>query len=153
VLLMQAVPRQPPFTPGHPVLRVIGADEKKLRSIEGTIPLGRLVWVTGVSGWGKYTLVEGVLYKKYLRLLREAVSEAGACERIEGFGQIGEMVHTGQELPARSLRSNPATYVKVYDEIRRLFAACQEGRRLRIKPRDFSFNVDGGRCEKCHGTG
>jgi excinuclease ABC subunit A len=63
------------------------------------------------------------------------------------------MVHTGQELPARSLRSNPATYVKVYDEIRRLFATSQEGRRLRIKPRDFSFNVDGGRCEKCHGTG
>jgi excinuclease ABC subunit A len=62
-------------------------------------------------------------------------------------------VHVGQELPARSLRSNPATYLKVYDEIRKLLAAGPEARRLRIKPRDFSFNVDGGRCEKCHGTG
>jgi excinuclease ABC subunit A len=62
-------------------------------------------------------------------------------------------VHTGQELPARSLRSNPATYLKVYDEIRKLFAGSPEAKRLRIKSRDFSFNVDGGRCEKCHGNG
>jgi len=81
------------------------------------------------------------------------VSDVGACERIEGLAQISEMVHMGQELPARSLRSNPATYLKVYDEIRKLLAASQEAKRLRIKSRDFSFNVDGGRCEKCRGTG
>src|SRR5438132_11444282 len=63
------------------------------------------------------------------------------------------MVHMEQEWPARSLRSNPATYLKIYDDIRRLFAQSNEARRLGIQPRHFSFNVDGGRCERCHGTG
>ena len=83
----------------------------------------------------------------------EAVSEVGACERIEGLDLIGEMVHMGQEMPTRSLRSNPATYLKIYDEIRKLFAASPEARRLGVKTRDFSFNVEGGRCDRCHGTG
>ncbi len=81
------------------------------------------------------------------------MSEVGACDRIEGLELIGEMVHMGQELPARSLRSNPATYLKIYDDIRRLFAQGNEARRQGIQARHFSFNVDGGRCEKCHGTG
>jgi excinuclease ABC subunit A len=153
VLLMRAVARQRRVSAGHPAIRIVGARENNLRNLDVTIPLGRLVCVTGVSGSGKSTLVESVLYNNYLRYSGEAVSDVGACERIEGLGQIGEMVHMGQELPARSLRSNPATYLKVYDEIRKLFAASSEARRLRIKPRDFSFNVDGGRCEKCHGTG
>jgi excinuclease ABC subunit A len=153
VLLMRAVSRQRRITRGNPAVRIIGARENNLRSFDVTIPLGRLVCVTGVSGSGKSTLVESVLYSNYLRYSGEPVSDAGACERIEGLGQIGEMVHMGQELPARSLRSNPATYLKVYDEIRKLFAASPEAKRLRIKSRDFSFNVDGGRCEKCHGTG
>ncbi len=153
VLLMRAVSRQRRITSGHPAVRIFGARENNLRNLDVTIPLGQLVCITGVSGSGKSTLVETVLYSNYLRYAGEAVSDAGACERIEGLGQIGEMVHMGQELPARSLRSNPATYLKVYDEVRKLFAASPEARRLRIKTRDFSFNVDGGRCEKCHGTG
>jgi excinuclease ABC subunit A len=153
VLLMRAVSRQRRITRGDPAVRIIGACENNLRSFDVTIPLGWLVCVTGVSGSGKSTLVESVLYSNYLRYSGELVSDAGACERIEGLGQIGEMVHLGQELPARSLRSNPATYLKVYDEIRKLIAASPEAKRLRIKSRDFSFNVDGGRCEKCHGTG
>jgi excinuclease ABC subunit A len=153
VLLMRVVSRQRRSIARLPAVRIIGARENNLRNIDVTIPLGRLVCVTGVSGSGKSTLVENVLYNNYLRYSGEPVSDAGACERIEGLGQIGEMVHMGQELPARSLRSNPATYLKVYDEIRKLYAASPEARRLRIKPRDFSFNVDGGRCEKCHGTG
>jgi len=153
VLLMRAVSRQRRITSSHPAVRIVGARENNLRNIDVTIPLGRLICVTGVSGSGKSTLVESVLYNNYLRYSGEAVSDVGACERIEGLGQIGEMVHMGQALPARSLRSNPATYLKVYDEIRKLFAASPEARRLRIKSRDFSFNVDGGRCEKCHGTG
>ena len=153
VLLMRAVSRQRRILHGDPVLRIIGARENNLRNLDVTIPLGRLVCVTGVSGSGKSTLVENILYRNCLRYSGEPVSDAGACDRIEGLGKISEMVHMGQELPARSLRSNPATYLKVYDEIRKLFAASQEARRLRIKPRDFSFNVDGGRCEKCHGTG
>ncbi len=153
VLLMRAVSRQRRVTRDHSVIRIIGARENNLRKLDVAVPLGRLVCVTGVSGSGKSTLIESVLYNNYLRYSGEAVSEAGACERIEGLAQVGEMVHMGQELPARSLRSNPATYLKVYDEIRRLLSATPEARRLRIKPRDFSFNVDGGRCEKCHGTG
>ncbi|MBV8359734.1 MAG: ATP-binding cassette domain-containing protein, partial [Deltaproteobacteria bacterium] len=153
VLLMRAVSRQRRITHGDPAVRIIGARENNLRNFDVTIPLGRLVCITGVSGSGKSTLVENVLYSNYLRYSGEPVSDAGACERIEGLGQIGEIVHMGQELPARSLRSNPATYLKVYDEIRKLFAASPEAQRLRIKSRDFSFNVDGGRCEKCHGTG
>jgi excinuclease ABC subunit A len=153
VLLMRAVSRQRRIVSGYPAVRIIGARENNLHNIDVTIPLGRLVCITGVSGSGKSTLVENVLYNNYLRYSGEAVSDVGACERIEGLGQIGEMVHTGQELPARSLRSNPATYLKVYDEIRKLFAGSPEAKRLRIKSRDFSFNVDGGRCEKCHGNG
>jgi excinuclease ABC subunit A len=153
LLLMRAIARQRRITRSDPVVKIIGARENNLRKCDVTIPLCRLVCVTGVSGSGKSTLIESVLYGNYLRYSGEPVSDAGACERIEGLGHIGEMVHMGQELPARSLRSNPATYVKVYDEIRKLFAASPEARRLRIKPRDFSFNVEGGRCEKCHGTG
>ncbi len=153
VMLMRALSRQHRFTSSHPAVRIIGARENNLRNLDIAIPLGRLVCVTGVSGSGKSTLVETVLYNNYLRYAGQAVSDAGACERIEGLAQIGEMVHMGQELPARSLRSNPATYLKAYDEIRKLFAQSPEARRLRIRPRDFSFNVDGGRCVKCHGTG
>lgn len=153
VLLMRAVSRQRRTVSGCQAVRIIGARENNLHNIDVTIPLGRLVCITGVSGSGKSTLVENVLYSNYLRYSGEAVSEVGACERIEGLGQIGEMVHMGQELPTRSLRSNPATYLKVYDEIRKLLASSPEAKRLQIKSRDFSFNVDGGRCEKCHGTG
>jgi excinuclease ABC subunit A len=152
-LLIRAVARQRRSTGDAPAIRIVGARENNLRNFNVTIPLGRLVCVTGVSGSGKSTLVESVLYNNYLRYSGEAISDAGACERIEGLGQIGEMVHMGQELPARSLRSNPATYLKAYDEIRKLFAASPDAKRLHIKSREFSFNVDGGRCEKCHGTG
>ena len=153
VLLMRAIARQRRIAGGQPVVRIIGARENNLRNLDVTFPLGRLICVSGVSGSGKSTLVENVLYNNYLRYSGQPVSDVGACERIEGLAQISEMVHMGQELPARSLRSNPATYLKVYDEIRKLLAASQEAKRLRIKSRDFSFNVDGGRCEKCRGTG
>ena len=153
VLLMQVVSRQRLGIRADAAVRIVGARENNLRNLDVAIPLGRLVCITGVSGSGKSTLIENVLYNNYLRHSGTPISDVGACDRIEGLRQIGDMVHTGQELPARSLRSNPATYLKVYDEIRKLFATSPEARRLRIKPRDFSFNVQGGRCEKCHGTG
>ena len=153
VMLMRAISRERRFTRRDPALRIVGAREHNLKSLDVRIPLGRMVCVTGVSGSGKSTLVEDVLYNNYLRRRGEAVSEVGACDRIEGLELVGEMVHMGQELPARSLRSNPATYLKIYDDIRRLFAQSNEARRLGIQPRHFSFNVDGGRCEKCHGAG
>ena len=153
VLLMRALAHQRRFTKHDPAVRITGATENNLRKLSVAIPLGRLVCVTGVSGSGKSTLVETVLYNNYLRRAGETVSEAGACERIEGLESIGEMVHMGQEMPTRSLRSNPATYLKIYDEIRKLFASNAEARRLGVKTRDFSFNVEGGRCDRCHGTG
>jgi excinuclease ABC subunit A len=153
VILMRTLSRERRFTRRDPALRVVGAREHNLKDLDVRIPLGRMVCVTGVSGSGKSTLVEDVLYNNYLRRRGEPVSDVGVCDRIEGLELVGEMVHMGQELPARSLRSNPATYLKIYDDIRRLFAQSNEARRLGIQPRHFSFNVDGGRCEKCHGTG
>ncbi len=153
VLLMRALAHQRRFTKRDPAVRIMGATENNLHNLSVAIPLGRMVCLTGVSGSGKSTLIETVLYNNYLRRAGETVSEVGACERIEGLEQIGEMVHMGQEMPARSLRSNPATYLKVYDEIRKIFASITEARRLGVKARDFSFNVEGGRCERCHGTG
>ena len=153
VILMRALARERRFSRRDPALSVVGAREHNLRGIDVRIPLGRMVCVTGVSGSGKSTLVEDVLYNNYLRRRGELVSDVGACVRIDGLELVGEMVHMGQELPARSLRSNPATYLKIYDDIRRLFAQSVEARRLGIQPGHFSFNVDGGRCEKCHGTG
>jgi len=153
LLLLRAIGRGRHFDKHDPALRIIGAREHNLRSLSVALPLGRLVCVTGVSGSGKSTLVENVLYNNYLRKAGETVTEAGACDRIEGLDQIGAIVHMGQEMPARSMRSNPATYLKIYDDIRKLFAATTEARRLGIKARDFSFNVAGGRCDRCHGTG
>jgi len=152
ILLMRALARERRYTRRDSAVRIHGAREHNLKNIDVTIPLGRLVCVTGVSGSGKSTLVENVLYNNFLRHTGES-SEAGACRRIDGFEQIGAAVHLGQELPTRSLRSNPATYLKIYDEIRRLFASSAEARRLGVQPRHFSFNVTGGRCERCHGTG
>ena len=108
--------------------------------------------VTGVSGSGKSTLVEDVLYNHWLRRRGEA-AEAGQCDRIDGLDQLGDIIHMGQELPARSMRSNPATYLKIYDEIRKLFASSAEARRQKIQAKHFSFNIIGGRCERCAGTG
>jgi len=153
VMLMRALARERRFSRRDPALHIVGAREHNLKDIDVRIPLGRMVCVTGVSGSGKSTLVEDVLYNNYLRSRGELVSEVGACDRIEGLELVGEMVHMGQELPARSLRSNPATYLKIYDDIRKLFAQSPDARRLGIQPGHFSFNVDGGRCEKCHGTG
>jgi excinuclease ABC subunit A len=153
LLLMRAMARQRRFSSRDKAIRIVGAREHNLKNLDARIPLGRMVCVTGVSGSGKSTLVEDVLYNNWLRRSGAAVSEAGECERIEGLNQIGGIIHMGQELPARSMRSNPATYLKLYDEIRGLFARTPEARRLGITARHFSFNVAGGRCERCQGTG
>ncbi len=153
VMLMRAISKRRKFTRRDPGIRIVGAREHNLDDIEVAIPAGRMVCVTGVSGSGKSSLVEDVLYNNYRRRGGDTSAEPGACDRIEGFELIGDMVHMGQELPTRSMRSNPATYLKIYDEIRKLFAASPEARRLGVTARQFSFNVKGGRCEKCSGTG
>ncbi len=152
-LLMRALARQKRSAKRGLSVKIERATEHNLRGVTVEIPLGQLVCLTGVSGSGKSTLMEAVLYNNYLRRMGEAVSDVGECKAITGLDSISEMVHMGQEMPTRSLRSNPATYLKIYDDIRKYFANSPEARHLKIKPRDFSFNVEGGRCTKCHGTG
>ena len=130
VLLMRALAKRRKFTKHDPAIRIIGASEHNLAGIDVALPAGRMICVTGVSGSGKSTLVEDVLYNNYLRRSGNTSAEPGECERIDGLELIGEMVHMGQELPTRSMRSNPATYLKIYDDIRKLFAASPEARRL-----------------------
>ena len=127
--------------------------ENNLRIDKISIPLRRLVCVTGVSGSGKSTLVNKVLYENYLRDSGQGGAEAGICERIEGFDKVENIQLMTQTPIGRSLRSNPATYVKCYDEIRKTFAATTGARRAKITPGSFSFNTVGGRCERCQGTG
>ncbi|HUO04764.1 MAG TPA: excinuclease ABC subunit UvrA [Candidatus Binataceae bacterium] len=153
VLLMRAISRRRKLNRNDPAIRIIGAREHNLAGVDATIPIGRMVCVTGVSGSGKSTLIEDVLYNHWLRRNGDASAEPGECDRILGFERIGAMIHMGQELPARSMRSNPATYLKLYDDIRKVFASGAEARRLGVTPRHFSFNATGGRCEKCHGRG
>jgi excinuclease ABC subunit A len=152
-LLMRAIARERHLAPDDPAIRIVGATEHNLKNVDVTIPLGRLVCVSGVSGSGKSTLVEDVFYNNYLARSGAPAGEIGACRRIEGLEYLSDVVHMGQETPLRSSRSNPATYLKIYDHLRRLFAATAEAHRAGVTARDFSFNVAGGRCEHCSGMG
>ena len=153
VLLMRAIARERRLAKSDPAVSIVRAAEHNLKDVSVSIPLGRMVCVTGVSGSGKSTLVEEVLYNNYLASTGAPVSEIGQCERIDGLEMVERVVHLGQEPLARSTRSNPATYLKIYDAIRKLFASTQEARRVGIEPEHFSFNVVAGRCEQCHGMG
>jgi len=130
-----------------------GASENNLQIDKLEIPLNRLVCVTGVSGSGKSTLVEKVLYENYLRERGLGGQDAGACKRIDGLAAIEDVLMMSQAPIGRSLRSNPATYLKCYDEIRKAFAATPAARRAKMTAAAFSFNTVGGRCERCQGTG
>ncbi|HVH05290.1 MAG TPA: excinuclease ABC subunit UvrA, partial [Myxococcota bacterium] len=129
-------------------LRIVGASERNLKDVTVHVPLGQLVAVTGVSGAGKSTLVRSVLVGGL-----RGDPERGACTRIEGGGAVREVVLVEPTPPGRSLRSNPATVSKAFEGIRRRFAATREARALGVGPGWFSFNVAGGRCEQCEGTG
>ena len=153
VLMMRAIARERRLGKSDPAVRIVRAGEHNLKDISVSIPLGRMVCVTGVSGSGKSTLVEEVLYNNYLARTGAPVSDIGKCERIDGLEMVERVVHMGQEALTRSTRSNPATYLKIYDSIRKLFASTQEARLVGIEPKHFSFNVGGGRCEQCHGMG
>jgi len=130
------------------MLRVVGACANNLQDVDVDFPLGQLVVVTGVSGAGKTTLVRDVLVGG---LRREP--GRGACRAIEGARDIGEVVLVDPTPPARSPRSNPATVTKAFDGIRARFAETREARALGVSPGWFSFNVAGGRCEACEGSG
>ncbi|MBI4971561.1 MAG: excinuclease ABC subunit UvrA [Candidatus Omnitrophica bacterium] len=130
-----------------------GAREHNLKNITVAIPLGQFCVVTGVSGSGKSTLLYDVLYNNYLRFKGRPVSDIGACEAIDGFEFIDDMVLIDQSPIGRTPRSNPVTYLKAFDDIRQIFAATSDAKRRRLGPGAFSFNVSGGRCEVCEGDG
>jgi excinuclease ABC subunit A len=134
-------------------ISIRGASEHNLAIDEIEIPLGQLVCVTGVSGSGKSTLVEQVLYQNFLKARSMGGQEAGACEGVDGLDLIDDILMMSQSPIGRSLRSNPATYLKCYDEVRKIFAATPAARRAKVTATAFSFNTVGGRCETCQGTG
>jgi excinuclease ABC subunit A len=126
--------------------------ENNLKHIDVSIPLGMLVCITGVSGAGKTTLVQNVLYAG-IHETPDHGYERGRFESIEGKEQIREIVMVDQSPIGRSIRSNPVTYMKAFDEIRQVFARTRQAQRKGLKPGHFSFNVPGGRCEACQGAG
>lgn len=129
-----------------------GARENNLDNLTVKIPEGRLTCVTGVSGSGKSTLVEQVLYQGWLRETGQA-AEPGEFDSIRGFDRFEEVVLMTQAPVGRSSRSNPATYLKAWDEVRKIFASTPEAKAAGIQPGAFSFNAAGGRCEECSGMG
>lgn len=135
-------------------IEVKGAREHNLKNIDVKFPLGVLTVVTGVSGSGKSTLVRDVLYKSLLRQMGLASDAPGACQGVTGdISRIAGVEFIDQNPIGKSSRSNPATYLKAYDEIRQLFAAQQGARQMGFTPAYFSFNTEGGRCEECKGEG
>ena len=134
-------------------LSLLGAQENNLKKVDLHVPLGRLVAVTGVSGSGKSTLVHDTLYPALARILHDGKGAIGRFERIEGFEEIDSVVLLDQSPIGKSPRSNPITYLKAYDAIRRLFAETPLARNMGYGPGHFSFNTPGGRCESCTGTG
>ncbi len=130
-----------------------GASEHNLQGIDVRIPLGVLCCVTGVSGSGKSTLVNDVLYKAVGNRLHRLKQRPGAHRRISGLEDLDKIISVEQSPIGRTPRSNPATYIGLFDQIRDLFSRTQESRVRGYKPGRFSFNVKGGRCEVCRGDG
>ncbi len=136
-----------------PRVAIRGARAHNLRGIDVEVPLGALVAVTGVSGSGKSTLVENVLYGTYQRARGVVDVEPGECDQLAGLEGLADVTLVDQRPLGRSARSNPITYIKAYDEIRKLYAATPEARARGISAAHFSFNVESGRCPACEGTG
>jgi len=134
-------------------LRIIGARENNLKNITVSLPLGKLVCITGVSGSGKSTLMTEILYNELAAKLNGAHTSGGEHERIEGIEHLDKIIDIDQSPIGRTPRSNPGTYTGLFDEIRKLYAELPESKVRGYKPGRFSFNVHGGRCEACQGQG
>jgi excinuclease ABC subunit A len=134
-------------------LRIVSASANNLKNIDVTIPLGKLVCITGVSGSGKSTLMSDILYNALASKLMGARTMSGDHERIEGIEHLDKIINIDQSPIGRTPRSNPGTYTGLFDEIRKLYAELPESKMRGYKPGRFSFNVHGGRCEACQGQG
>jgi excinuclease ABC subunit A len=137
----------------HRALRIEGACANNLKDITVEIPLGMLVCITGVSGSGKSSLVDEVLTRNLKKLKEAPSANVTDCSKISGIEKISEVVLVDQSPVGTTPRSNPATYMKAFDGIRKLFAGAELARLRGYTPSTFSFNVEGGRCETCHGEG
>lgn len=134
-------------------LKIYGAYQNNLKSIDVGIPLGCFVCITGVSGSGKSSLVNGIIYPYLANKLNGAYSVIGKCERIEGVEYLDKVIAIDQSPIGRTPRSNPATYTGLFTDIRELFAKTQDAKARGYKSGRFSFNIKGGRCEACEGDG
>ncbi len=137
----------------HGFLTIRGAKEHNLRNVDAEFPLGCLCCVTGVSGSGKSSLVNEILYKHLAKVLNRAKTRPGKFDAMEGVEQLDKIICIDQSPIGRTPRSNPATYTGLFDQIRKLFAATPEAKARGYKENRFSFNVKGGRCESCSGDG
>lgn len=142
-----------PADTGNKWVTIKGASENNLADIDVNLPLGLFVAVTGVSGAGKSTLVNHILYPALSRKLHNSMLEIGKHDDIEGLENLDKVINIDQKPIGRTPRSNPATYTKVFDHIRDLFALLPESRARGYKKGRYSFNVKGGRCEACSGDG
>ncbi len=136
-------------------IKILGASAHNLKNCDVEIPLGKLVVLSGVSGSGKSTLLYDVLYNRYQKYRGRAISQEdlGAVKSIRGWDTLGDMVLIDQSPIGRSPRSNPVTYMGIYDEIRKIFSRLPASKAQGFGPGHFSFNVDGGRCNACKGDG
>ena len=134
-------------------IEIIGAEANNLKKVNVKIPLGAFVLVTGVSGSGKSSLVTEVLYKNAYNTLNKGKFEAGKVKQINGFEYIDKVINISQDPIGKTPRSNPATYIGVFDDIRDLFASTKDAKAKGYTKSHFSFNVKGGRCEACEGDG
>ncbi|MCK0507550.1 excinuclease ABC subunit UvrA [Aromatoleum anaerobium] len=142
-----------PVSPGDTMLRLVGAREHNLRGIDVDFPLGRLVCVSGVSGSGKSSLIQDVLYPALAKHFGQGSDAAGAFARLEGVESLAGVVMVDQAAIGKSARSNPVSYVGAWDAIRALFAALPEATSRGYTPGTFSFNAGTGRCPTCNGSG
>ena len=134
-------------------IEIKGAREHNLKNIDVKIPLGSLTLVTGVSGSGKSSLINSILEKELSRKLNRARTKSGDFDEIIGYEKLDKVVKIDQSPIGRTPRSNPATYTKIFDRIREIFAMTKDAKMRGYKKGRFSFNVSGGRCENCHGDG
>jgi len=133
--------------------QVLGARANNLKNIDVSIPLGTMTTITGVSGAGKSSLLNQILYPALANHFNQAERKVGAHDSIEGLEHLDTMIAIDQQPIGRTPRSNPATYTKLFDEIRKVFAMTREAKLYGYQPGRFSFNVKGGRCEACEGDG